>query len=112
MPGERGNQNLLNAAASAFISYAGSSESVTLPPGTKAVSLTATTKCWVKIGQPGETATAAAPSGEKVFVQRCIPINADHNIDVPVPPSTDVALVQVAVIQDSSAGVLDVIARV
>jgi hypothetical protein len=111
MPGTQGNENLYTAFASAFIDYAGSSEVVTLPVGTLAVSLTASSKCWVVIGDPDATPTAAAPGAEKTFVRRVFAINANDTIDLPVPLNTDAALVKVAVIQDSEAGVLDIIAR-
>lgn len=110
MPGTYGNQNLYRPSAAAFISYTNSSESVTLPVGTAAVMVRATTKCWIKIGEPGETATAAAPSGEKVWVQRSLPLNADEERDFAVSPSTDAKLVQIAVIRDASDGVLDIVA--
>lgn len=109
MPGERGNPNLYRVDAASYITYAGSSEAVTLPVGTVAVTLVSTTKCWIKVGQPGETATAAAPSGEKVWVQRCFPLNGV--IDIAVPLSEDASLVQIAVIQDSTGGTLDILAR-
>lgn len=105
------NPNLFYAAQSAFIDYSSSSEAVTLPVGTKAVTLRATTKCWIKIGQPGETATAVAPSAEKVWVERILPLNIDEEIDVAIPPTTDANLVQVAVIRATADGVLDIIAR-
>lgn len=111
MPGTQGNYNLYQAFASAFIDYAGASEVVTLPVGTLAVSLTASTKCWVIIGDPGITPTAAPIAAEKTFVRRVFAINAGDTLDLPVPLNTDAALVKVAVIQDSAAGVLDIIAR-
>lgn len=111
MAGNYGNDNLWKAESSAFIDYAGASEVVTLPVGTTAVTLVATTKCWVYIGDAGETAVAAAPSAEKVWKRKAVPVNIGYQVDLPVDVSTDGALVQIAVIQDSAAGVLDVIAR-
>ncbi len=111
MPGSQGNYNLYQAFSSAFIDYSSSSEEVTLPVGTLAVTLSASTRCWVIIGDPGKTPTAAAPSGEKVFLARTFAINVADTIDLPVPHSTDAALVKVAVIRATADGVLDVIAR-
>jgi hypothetical protein len=110
MPGSYGNDNIYTPFASAYIDYAGTSEAVTLPVGTVAVSLYASTRCWVKIGQAGETATAAAPSGEKVWIQWGFPLEIDGRLDVPVDVNTDGKLVQLAVIQDSAAGMLSIIA--
>jgi hypothetical protein len=111
MPGTYGNDQLYRPDFSAYIDYAGASENVTLPVGTIAVTLYATTKCWIAIGDPGETPVAAAPGAEKTFVKSIFPLNADVFIDVPVPPSTDGALVKIAVIQSSSGGTLDIITR-
>ena len=38
-------------------------------------------------------------------------INIGYQIDLPVDVSEDAKLVQIAVIQDSAAGILDIIAR-
>lgn len=111
MPGSQGNYNLYQAFASAFIDYTNASEEVTLPVGTLAVTLSASTRCWVTIGDPGKTPTAAAPSAEKVFRARTFAIDASDSIDLPVPQSTDASLVKVAVIRATADGVLDVIAR-
>jgi hypothetical protein len=111
MPGTQGNENLYTAFASAFIDYAGASEVVTLPVGTLAVSLTASSKCWVVIGDPGITPVAVPIAAEKVFERRVFAINAADTIDLPVPLNEDATLVKLAVIQDSEAGVLDIIAR-
>jgi len=111
MPGTQGNYNLYQAFAAAFIDYSSASEVVTLPVGTLAVSLSATTRCWVVIGDPGTTPVAAAPSAEKVFKRRVFAINAGDTIDLPVPLNTDADLVKIAVIRATADGVLDIIAR-
>jgi hypothetical protein len=110
MPGSHGNENLYTPFAAAYITYAGTSEVVTLPVGTVAVSLYASSRCWVMIGHAGETAIAAAPSGEKVWTQRTFPMEIDGRLPVPVDVSTDGSLVQLAVIQDSAGGTLSIIA--
>jgi hypothetical protein len=111
MPGTQGNENLYDVSDSAIINYSDSSEVVTLPVGTLAVTLTASTRCWVVIGSPGTTPAAAPITVEKVFVRRVFSINANDTFDLPVPPNTDANLVKVAVIRDSEDGVLDVKAR-
>ena len=111
MPGTYGNMNFYRADSSLFVSYSTASEAVTLPVGTIGITLTATKKCWIKIGQPGETPTSAAPGAERTWVQRLFAINDGQTIDVAVPVSVDNSLVQIAVIRSTEDGVLDVIAR-
>lgn len=111
MAGSYANQNLMRARASAYFSYAGSSEVITLPIGTKAVTLRATTACIVKIGKAGESATAAAASGEKVWVDDSVFMEANDTQDFTIDPHSEQYPVQIAVIQETSAGVLKVTAR-
>lgn len=111
MSGSYNNQNLMRAHAAAYFSYAGTSENITLPIGTKAVTLRATTACIVKIGKAGETATAVAASGEKVWVDDSVFMEAGDVLDFAVDPHTENQPVQIAVIQETSAGVLKVVAR-
>ena len=111
MPGTYNNDNLYMVGSSAFFDYATASESIELAVGTIAVTLAATTKCWIKVGDPGESPTAAKPSAEKTWVQRTVPLNAGSEIDIAVPESTDAAPVKIAVSADAAAGVLDITAR-
>ena len=110
MPGSYGNMNLNFVDASAFIDYDGA-ENVTLPVGTTAVTLRASTRCWITISDPGKTAVAAAPSAEKVWVRRTFSVDIAEVIDVAVPMSEQDSLVTVSVIKATVAGVLDVMAR-
>lgn len=111
MPGTYGNDNLARVVSSQYLSVDGSSDTITLPVGTQAVTLKATAAMWVTIGQPGEDPTAAAPGAEKTVVARTFYLGADSEIDVPVPMSTDAELVKIAAIQDSAGGTLYVYHR-
>ena len=110
MAGAYGNYELHQVISSLFINYTNASEAVTLPVGTMAISVATTQKCWIKIGQPGETAVAAVPSAEKVWVERELPLNITEETIIAVPPSTDASLVQIAVIRSTVDGVLDITA--
>lgn len=111
MSGTYNNPNLMLAGSSAYFSYAGTSEVITLPIGTKAVTIRATTACIVKIGKAGESATAAAASGEKVWVDDSVFMEANDTQDFAIPAHSERYPVQIAVIQETSAGVLKVTAR-
>ena len=111
MAGTQGNQNLYLVAAGTFISYSTASESVTLPVGTQVVTLSPSTACWVKIGVPGETVTAAAIGSEKTWANRVFRLQAESSIDVPVPIGSDAHPVQIAVIRDTADGSIDILAR-
>lgn len=111
MAGAYANHNLMRARASAYFSYSNSSEVITLPIGTKAVTLRATTACIVKIGTAGESAVAAAASGEKIWVDNSVFMEANDTQDFAIDPHSEQKPVQIAVIREASDGVLKVTAR-
>ena len=106
--GAYGNPNLYFVRGCQYITYAGTSENITIPGGTIAVTLRASSDCWVKIGRPGETPVAAAPGAEKTRAADTFVLRTDERLDVPVPLGTDEKPVKIAVIQDSAGGTLDV----
>jgi hypothetical protein len=111
MPGNYGNMNIVFSTPTTYITFAGTSEAVTLPVGTQAVSLNPTEDCWIYVGDPGETAVAAAPSGEKVWSTKTKFLAAGQVWDIGIPPSSDASLVQIAVIQATVGGNLHIDVR-
>ena len=99
---------LAGIARSQYVTVGGtSSASAALSPNTNVVSLFATSKCWVIFGT---NPTATKPSAEKT-VSDSFPVQAEQQIDVIVPLGTDAAPIKIAVIQDTTAGQLDIIER-
>lgn len=111
MPGAYNNPNLYHAAATQYLTVDGTSDTVTLGVGTRAVSLFATSACWVRIGIKGETPTAAAPGAEKTRVDRLIYLPAESVIDYPVPVGDEAGKVKIAAIQATAGGTLYITER-
>lgn len=105
-----GNSNLLFVNGGQFISYGGTSEvTAALSPLTIAVEVVATTDCWVLVGGAGETTPVAVKPGAESTRGASFPLRAGVEKVFPIPIST--AGVKIAVIQDTSAGVLYVTER-
>jgi hypothetical protein len=111
MPGSHGNDNLYRPSACQYLTVDGTSDNVTLGVNTQAVSLYSTEDCWVRVGIPGETPTAAAPGAEKTRVFNSFFLPATTVMDIPVPTASDSAQVKIAAIQDSAGGTLHVTER-
>ena len=106
-----GNQNLMYPNGGQFISYAGTSEaSAALDERTIAVEIVATTDCWVNIGGPGETPTAAKPGAEATRGVS-VPLRAEVEKTFAINLGNATNKVKIAVIQDSAAGVLQITER-
>lgn len=106
-----GNHNLLFFNGYQYFDYSSTSEaSAALDTNTIAVELLSSTDCWVRIGEQGETPTAAAIGTEKTrgYVFK---LKADVSMLVPVPVGTTSKPIKLAVIRDTADGTLEVYER-
>lgn len=108
--GPYGLGTIAYAAKSQYLTVDGTSDNVTLPGKTRAVTLLATSACWINIGEPGATPTAAAPGAEKTVISGFY-LPADLPTDVVVPEGTDEKPVKIAAIQATAGGTLYVTYR-
>lgn len=111
MPAAYGVEGLFYFNGAQYITIgATSDESAALHKDTIAVVLTAlTADMWVAIGEPGKTATAADPGAEKTKSTTSFPMHAGQSITLAVPKGDDTKDVNIAAIQSSTAGQLDII---
>jgi hypothetical protein len=98
--GSYGNDNLMFISRTSFITHDGTSDAgLTLDKETKAISIYATTDCWVEVGE----APVAVPATEKVWSDSVF-VPAGWGPDIPVPAGSDSKPMKVAVIQASASG--------
>jgi len=111
MPAAYGVDGLFFFNGSQYITTgAASDESAALHKDTIAVVLTClTADMWVAIGEPGQTATAAAAGAEKTKTTTSFPLHAGQSITLAVPYGDDTKARTIAAIQVSAAGQLDII---
>ena len=102
MSGVLGNHNLAWAKGSQFLTIDGTSDTITCPTDTQAVSLFSDVACWVTFGR---APVAAAPSAEKTQ-STSFYLPANLLVDVPIPCGTDAVPTLVAGIQAVGAGTL------
>ncbi len=106
-----GNPNLLFFNGYQYFDYSSTSEaSASLDTRTIAVELLSSTDCWVRIGEQGETPTAAAVGTEKTR-SYSFKLKADVAMLVPVPVGTTSNPIKLAVIRDTADGTLEVYER-
>lgn len=108
MSGTYGNMNLMFIDSSSFITTDGTSDTFTLDPDTKAISLYAVADAWVKVsvGTP-----VAAATTEKVKSNGSFFVPAGWGPDIPVPAGSDKNPMVVAAIQSTAAGNLYIYQR-
>jgi hypothetical protein len=107
MSGFYGNDNLALVSGCQFLTVDGTSDTVTLPPGTNAVGFFATSACWVMIGDPGLTPVAAAPGAEKTVVSKTFFVPAETFVaEQQISGDTDEKPIKVAAIQATAGGTL------
>ena len=105
-----GNPNLLFFNGYQYFDYSSASEaSAALDTKTIAVELLSSTDCWVRIGEQGETPTAAVVT-EKTR-SYSFKLKADVAMLVPVPVGTASNPIKLAVIRDTADGTLEVYER-
>ena len=105
-----GNPNLLFFNGYQYFDYSSTSEaSASLDTRTIAVELLSSTDCWVRIGEQGETPTAAA--GSEKTRSYSFKLKADVAMLVPVPVGTTSNPIKLAVIRDTADGTLEVYER-
>lgn len=106
-----GNPNLLFFNGYQYFDYSSTSEaSASLDTRTIAVELLSSTDCWVRVGEQGETPTAAAAGAEKTR-SYSFKLKADVAMLVPVPVGTTSNPIKLAVIRDTADGTLEVYER-
>jgi len=102
------NTTIANIVKSAqYLTVDGTSDTVTLPVGTKAVKLYAIADCWITFGA---APVAVKPGLEKTESKAFFLPAATLTNPIPVPYGTDAAPTKVAAIQDASGGALHVTA--
>jgi len=104
-----GNDNLAYAKGSQFLTVDGTSDTLTIPAGVYAVDLYAAAACWVTVGAPGATPTAAAGSEKTTTTSFYLPATLEKTIAIPIGDDTN--QVKIAAIQDSAGGNLYVTYR-
>jgi hypothetical protein len=99
-------ETIFQVKSSQFLTVDGTSDTVTLAPGTQAVYLYAIAACWVTSGFG--TVTAVKPGAEKTSSKAFYVPAATLIGPVKVPVGTDASLTKVAAIQDSTGGALHI----
>jgi hypothetical protein len=102
MSGVLGNDNLAWDKGSQFLTIDGTSDTISCPTDTQAVSLFSDVACWVTFGS---VPVAAAPGAEKTQATSFY-LPASVLVDYPIPQGTDAVPTKVAAIQADGAGTL------
>jgi hypothetical protein len=111
MSGAYGNENLAFVGGGQYLTVDGTSDTITIPSGVEALDFYSDTDCWVFIGEPGATPTAAAPGAEKTGITGFFLPAFLEKSGIPIPRGTDQNRPKIAAIQDTASGTLHVTYR-